>query len=90
MGVSTSYDALIDLFECTGNFLKHLNIYNEMPVTDGIIEIIVKITTEVLSVRALATNRIKQGRFSKYTCAYNTPLSNYSSSVAPQPTCSTK
>ena len=31
-----------------------------MPVTDGIIEIIVKITTEVLSVLALATNRIKR------------------------------
>ena len=78
MSVSSSYDALVDLFECTGNFLKRLNIYTEMPVTDGLMDIVVKIMTEVLSVLALATKQIKQGRFSKYTRACNTPLAQSS------------
>jgi len=78
MGVSTSYDALVDLFECAGNFLKRLGIYTEMPVTDGIMDITTKIMTEVLSVLALATKQIKQGRLSKHTRAYNTPLAQKS------------
>lgn len=78
MGVSTSYDALVDLFECAGNFLKRLNIYTEIPVTDGVMDIAVEIMTEVISVIALATKQIKQGRFSEYTRAHNTPLAEKS------------
>jgi len=37
-------------------------------------DIIAKIMVEVLSVLALATKQIKQGRFSKYTHAHNTSL----------------
>ena len=29
MGVSASYDALVDLFDRVGNFLKRLRIYEE-------------------------------------------------------------
>ena len=36
-----------------------------MPINDGMMEILVKIMVEVLSVLALATKQIKQGRFSK-------------------------
>ena len=45
-----------------------------MPISDGIMDIIVKIMVEVLSVLALATKQIKQGRLSKYSHAYNTFL----------------
>ena len=65
MSVSSSYDALVDLFECVGNFLRRLNIYTDMPLTEEMMEILVKIMVEVLSVLALATKQIKQGRFSK-------------------------
>ena len=41
-------------------------------------DITVNIMTEVLSVLALATKQIKQGRLSKYTRAYNTPLTQKS------------
>lgn len=41
-------------------------------------DITVNIMTEVLSVLALATNQIKQGRLSKYSRTYNTPLAQQS------------
>ncbi len=65
IGVSSSYDALVDLFECVGNFLGRLSIYTNMPLADGMMDILVRIMAEVLSVLALATKQIKQGRFSK-------------------------
>ncbi|KAF8265438.1 hypothetical protein EI94DRAFT_325156 [Lactarius quietus] len=62
-GVTSSYDALVDLFECIGNFLNRLRIYTDIPMTPSMTEIIVKIMVELLSVFALATKQIKQGRF---------------------------
>ena len=64
--VSSSYDALVSLFECLGNFLKRLRIYDDVPSTPSMMEISVKIMVELLSVLALATKQIKQGRFSKW------------------------
>lgn len=62
----SSYDALVDIFECIENFLKRLMIYAEIPPTPVMTEVLVKIMTEILSVLALATKQINQGRFSKY------------------------
>jgi hypothetical protein len=64
-GVSSSYDALVDLFECLGNFLKRLRIYTDVPLNPSMTDIIGEIMVELLSVFALATKQIKQGRFSK-------------------------
>jgi hypothetical protein len=55
----------LDLFECLGNFLKRLEIYTTIPPTSMMTNIIVKIMVELLSVLALATGQIKQGRLSK-------------------------
>ena len=63
--VSSSYDALIDLFDCVGNFLKRLQIYTNQ-LTPPMMEISVKIMVELLSVLALTTKQIKLGRFSKW------------------------
>ena len=68
-GVSSSYDALVDLFECLGSFLKRLRIYTDLPLTPLMTEMSVKIMAELLSVFALATKQIKQGRFSKWIIA---------------------
>ncbi|KAH9166455.1 hypothetical protein EDB89DRAFT_218772 [Lactarius sanguifluus] len=65
-GVSSSYDALVDLFECVGNFLKRLRVYTDVPLTPSMTEIVVKIMVELLSAFALATEQIKQGRFKKF------------------------
>jgi hypothetical protein len=63
--VSSSYDALVDLFEVVGSFLKRLRIYTDLPMTPLMTETSVKIMVELLSVLALATKQIKQGRFGK-------------------------
>ena len=68
--VSSSYDALVDLFECLGNFVKRLEVYATIPPTPMLTELVIKIMVELLSVLALATNQIKQGRFSKYAVTY--------------------
>lgn len=65
-GISTSYDALLDLFECVASFLNRLHIYTErIPLSPAMSDIVVKIMAQVLSVLALATKQINQGRLSK-------------------------
>ena len=65
IGVSSSYDSLVDLFECLGNFLKRLEIYTAIPFTPLMTDITVKILVELLSVLALATKQVQQGRLSE-------------------------
>jgi hypothetical protein len=72
--VGSSYDALVDLFECIGNFLKRLYIYIEIPFTPAMTDLIVRILVEVLSVFSLATKQIKQGRLSKCIFVNKSPL----------------
>jgi len=52
-GVSTSYDALIELFECFEHYFGRLKVLTEIPSAVG--EILVKIMAELLEVLALAT-----------------------------------
>ena len=63
--ISTSYDALVDLFESFEFFLRRLDIYTKIPFTTAISEIIVKILIELLSTISLAIQQAKQGRLSK-------------------------
>ena len=65
-GVSASYDSLAELFECVSNFLRRFQIYAEkISLSPTMSDIMVKIMIEVLSVLALATKQIHQGRFSR-------------------------
>ena len=66
-----SYDALVDIFECIENFLRRLKIYTEIPPTLAMNEMVIKIMVELISVLALATKQINQGRFSVSVLAYN-------------------
>jgi hypothetical protein len=64
-GVSTSYDALVDLFERFEHYLGRLRIFTEIPsALREVGEILVKIMVELLGVLSLATQKIRQGRFS--------------------------
>ncbi|KAH9055799.1 hypothetical protein EDB83DRAFT_1087565 [Lactarius deliciosus] len=69
--VSASHDVLIDIFERIENFFKRLEAYTEIPQTTAMTDVIVKIMVEVLSIFAIATKEIRQGRtstlFSGYT-----------------------
>ena len=65
-GVSASYDALLELFEGIGSFLKRLDIYAKLSLSPVMKDIIVKMMVELVSVLALARKQIKQGRFSTF------------------------
>src|SRR5580693_6411073 len=69
--VSSDYDDLIGLFERLGNFLKRLDIYINIPPTEMMTDIIVKIMVELLSVLILARKQMNRGRFSTYTIKYH-------------------
>ena len=68
----------MNLFECLGNFLKRLEVYTTIPSTPMMMDLIIKIMVELLSVLALATKQIKQGRFSEYTVRYTLLMLNVS------------
>ena len=69
-GVSSNYEAILELFECLASFLKRLEIYTTIPPTPILTEVVVKIMVEMLSVLAIALKQIKQGRFSKCALTY--------------------
>jgi hypothetical protein len=77
VGVGESYDALDDLFERVANFLTRFHVYTEkIPQSPTMSNIMVKIMTEVLSVLALATKHINQGRFSKWPIICRSSVAN--------------
>ena len=64
-GVLDDYDTLADLLESVEHFLNRLDIYTKIPPTDSMTEIIIKILVELLSILALATKQIRQGKLSE-------------------------
>ena len=56
------YDALIEVLESIEHFLNRLDIYIKIPPKVSMIEIIVKILMELLSILALATKQMKKGK----------------------------
>ena len=65
--VDASLETLVDLFESIENFFKRLESYIEVPPTNAMTEIIVKIMVEVINVFAIATKEIKQSRASVFS-----------------------
>ena len=53
------------MLESIGHFLNRLEIYAEIPPTEAMNEMIVKILIELLSTLALTTKETKQGKLSK-------------------------
>ena len=62
--VGASEEALAYLFERIENFFKRLESYTEVPPTNAMTDIIVKIMVEVLNIFAIATKEMKQSRAS--------------------------
>lgn len=56
---------LIDLFVRMENFFRRLETYTEVPPTPPMLDIIVKIMVEVLTIVAIATTDVKQKRASE-------------------------
>ena len=64
-GCRASHDALVDLFECVDIFLRRLWFHSRISPTRDMVEIIVKIMAEVLSILCIATKEMQQPRTSK-------------------------
>jgi hypothetical protein len=56
---------LVDIFVRIEGFFKRLETYTEVRPTEAMMDVTVRILIEVLSILAIATKQIKQGRSSK-------------------------
>jgi hypothetical protein len=60
-----SQDALVDIFERIENFFRRLETYTEVPTTEAMKDIIVKIMVEVIGIFGIVTKEVRQGRASE-------------------------
>ena len=65
--VLASQDALINIFGRIENFFRRLEEYAEVPTTEAMKDIMVKIMIEVLGIFGIVTKEMKQGRASEFT-----------------------
>ena len=63
--VRGSQDTLVDVFERIESFFRRLEIYTEVRPTTEMMDTIVQILVEVLSILGIATEHIKEGVMSK-------------------------
>ena len=63
--VQASHETLLDIFGRVEMFFRRLEMYTEVPLTTEMMEVIIEIMAEVLSVVGIATKEIKQGRTSE-------------------------
>jgi hypothetical protein len=66
--VRSSHDVFVDLFERIQFFLKRLGVHTRISPTEEMVEILVKIMAEVLSILSIATKEVQQSRTSKLLC----------------------
>ena len=66
MDIRASQENLIEIFERMETFFQRLEIYTRVSPPPEMIDIIVKIMVEVVSILGIATKEMKQGRMSKY------------------------
>jgi hypothetical protein len=63
--VQASQATLVDIFERIETFFRRLEIYTEVPPTTEMMDMIIQIMVEVLSILGVAMKEIKQGRLSE-------------------------
>ena len=63
--VQGGQDTLVDAFERIESFFRRLEIYTDVPPTAEMMDTIIRIMVEVLSILGIATKEIKQGRLSE-------------------------
>jgi hypothetical protein len=65
--IRASKDALVDIFESIEMFFRRVEVYTEAQRTSEMMNMIIQIMVEVLSILGIATKEIKQSRLSKYS-----------------------
>ena len=63
--VRASQGTLIDIFERMENFFRRLEVYTEVTATTEMMDIIMKIMVEVVTILGIVTEEIRQGRTSE-------------------------
>jgi hypothetical protein len=63
--VRASQNSVLDILERIEMFFRRLEVYTEVEPTSEMMDMMVQITVEVLSVLGIATEEIKQGRTSE-------------------------
>ncbi|KAH9033913.1 hypothetical protein EDB85DRAFT_2289267 [Lactarius pseudohatsudake] len=58
----TSRDVLVELFDRIESLFRHLKTYTEVPATRAVMDVLVKIMVEFLSILAIATKGVKERR----------------------------
>ncbi|KAI0261189.1 hypothetical protein BGY98DRAFT_1182447, partial [Russula aff. rugulosa BPL654] len=61
-----SHETLIDIFGRIESFFRRLSIYTQVPSTPEMLDTIIQIMVEVVTILGIATKEIKQGRIKKY------------------------
>jgi hypothetical protein len=61
-----SQDTLVDIFDRIEMFFRRLEVYTELEPTAEMMNMIIEIMAEVISVLGIATKEIKRGRISRY------------------------
>ena len=62
--VRADKDALFEIFERLEAFFRRLEIYTELSLDQNMVEMVIQIMVEVLSIIGIATKDLKQGRIS--------------------------
>jgi hypothetical protein len=65
MDVQKSHETLVDIFERIEGFFRRLEIYTEVAPTTRMMDTIIQIMVEVLTILGIATKEIKQGKISE-------------------------
>jgi hypothetical protein len=73
--VIASYEMLVHLFERIQFFLQRLNHYTAVPLASEMTELLAKIMAQILSILALSTRAMKEGRISQSFCSIRYSLS---------------
>lgn len=68
---AANHDVLVKLFERIGTFFERLKVYTNVPSSPAVTDGLAKIMAEVLSILALATKGIREGRTSETTSGMN-------------------
>ena len=65
--IRSSKDTLVDIFERIEMFFRRVEVYTEAQPTSEMMNIVIQIMIEVLSILGIATEEIKQSRLSRYS-----------------------
>ena len=64
MDIQKSHEALVDIFERIENCFQRIQIYTQVWPTTEMMDTIIQIMVEVLTILGIATKEVKQSRIS--------------------------